>query len=92
VRWDIDKALVSLGGDPNIQQAHLSVAGETKKVWCIKFTKALLFHGRSIHEAYLNARRELKKLDDETLTVAGITRPKKRSNSYATARRKKARK
>jgi len=89
VRWDIDKALTSLGGEPVIQKATLTIEGEQKPVCCIKFGKNILFHGRSIHEAYLNARKGLKKLDDAALIELGLIRPRKRSNSYASARRKK---
>lgn len=88
MRWDIDKALKSLGGDPVIARATLTRGGVPQPVWSITFSK-YHFHGRTIHEAYLNARKMLKKLPADVLTALGVTRPKKFSNSYASARRKK---
>jgi len=88
MRWDIDKALKDLGGDPIISKATLTVDGGPRQIWVLKLNKHL-FHGRSIHETYLNARKGLKKLPPEVLAAEGLKKPRKRSNSYASARRKK---
>lgn len=48
----------------------------------------LHFYGWTIREAYLNARKALRNLPANELAHYGIRTPKKRSNSYASARKK----
>jgi len=61
-------------------------------VWCLAIGKQLqrklFFYGNEIHEAYLKARRQVKKLTPEECMFYGVKVPKKR-NTYASAKRKK---
>ena len=53
--------------------------------------RKVFFHAHTIHEAFLKARRALKKASPAEREFFGVKIPKKR-NSYASARRKKDRK
>ncbi len=60
-------------------------------VWCFGVGKLaqrkLFFHGWTIREAYLLARRSLKEMSKSDLEWYGVAVPRK-SNSYAAAKRK----
>lgn len=64
------------------------------RAWCFGIGRLLeakeFFYGRTIREAYLKARRFLKKLNSQQREVLGVQLPK-RSNNYMAAKRLKQR-
>lgn len=91
----LDRILVRLDDTEGIKRLGLV----TKKtsgystVWALGLGKLsqrkLFFHGWTIREAYLKARKAVKKMPSDDLVWYGIPTLKKRSNSYASARRKR---
>lgn len=68
-------------------------AGYTE-VWCLTLGKTrgpkLTYYGISIHEAYLRAKKDIRHLKGkESLAVMGLKAPKKKRNSFNSARKRK---
>jgi len=86
LRLDDTEAMKRLGLKPKKTEGY-AVA------WAIGIGKQaqrkLFFHGFTIREAYLKARRFVKTMGPEDRAWYGIPAFKKRSNSFATARRKR---
>jgi hypothetical protein len=92
----VERVLIRVDDDSTVKRLGLKFKkGLTgyQIVWVLGLGKLsqrkLFFHGRTIREAYLEARRGVKKMSAADRDWYGIPAPKKRSNSYASARRKK---
>jgi hypothetical protein len=91
----IDRILVDATNPQLLADLRLTTpkTSETAAVaWAVGIGKSaqrkLFFYGWTIREAYLKARREVKKMTLSAREGYGIPTPKKRSNSYASARKK----
>lgn len=85
---------VSLMEEKGLKPTAQEKGRECIRVWSMGIGRLLeakeFFYARTIREAYLKARRFLKKLNPQELEVLGVQLPK-RSNSYMAAKRLKQR-
>ncbi len=68
-------------------------AGFTE-AWCLTLGKTrgpkLAYYGFGIHEAFLKAKKDIRRLKGkEALTVVGLKPPRKKRNSFVSARKLK---
>jgi hypothetical protein len=90
----LDRILIHVADAEGMKRLGLKFrkTGGYAIVWALGLGKLaqrkIFFHGKTIHEAYLKARRAVKKMSATDRAWYGIPTPKKRSNSYASARRK----
>lgn len=85
-----------LGDIPSIEREGLVPTAEERLkgcaiVWCLALGRLnepkLFVYGRSIRTAYLKARKIVRRLPPDLLAYYGLKSPKKRTNSYASARK-----